>query len=120
MVPAQSDTHRSALPMQVATIPRDLCERRIERCMLSYGKDLTVGEADTDLIKKWSYQRLISTRNDEIHAFTLVFSSNLPLGVRSMMLGGRNGYSAGSRIRKWYNPPSKSVPAGPRRVQCHS
>jgi hypothetical protein len=51
---------------------------------------------------------------------TLVFSSNRPLGVRSMMLGGRNGYSAGSRIRKWYNPPSKSVPAGPRRVQCHS
>jgi hypothetical protein len=32
--------------------------------------------------------------------FTLVFSSNRPLGVRSMILGGRNGYSAGSRIRK--------------------
>jgi hypothetical protein len=54
------------------------------------------------------------------YALTLVFSSNRPLGVRSMMLGGRNGYSAGSRIRKWYRPPSKSVPAGPRRVQCHS
>ena len=51
---------------------------------------------------------------------TFVFNSNRPLGVRSMMLGGRNGYSAGNRIRKWYNPPSKSVPEGPRSVQCHS
>lgn len=51
---------------------------------------------------------------------TLVLSSNLPLGVSIMIAGGRKGYSEGSSMRKWYNPPSNSVPAGPRMVQCHS
>jgi hypothetical protein len=37
---------------------------------------------------------------EEYCRLTLVFSSNRPLGVRRMMLGGRNGYSAGNRIRK--------------------
>lgn len=37
-----------------------------------------------------------------------------------IMLGGFMGYSAGSRIRPWYMPPSKSVSGGPRIVKCHS
>ena len=32
---------------------------------------------------------------------TLVFSSKRPFGVRSMILGGRKGYSAGSMTRAW-------------------
>ena len=51
---------------------------------------------------------------------TFVLSSNLPFGVSTMMDGGRNGYSAGKTMRKWYSPPSNSVPDGPRNVQCHS
>ena len=51
---------------------------------------------------------------------TFVFISNLPLGVSIIREGGRNGYSAGRTIRKWYNPPSMSVPGGHRMVQCHS
>ena len=51
---------------------------------------------------------------------TFVLSSNLPFGVSTMMDGGRNGYSAGKTMRKWYSPPSNSVPDGPRSVQCHS
>ena len=43
-----------------------------------------------------------------------------PFGVRNTMFGGFIGYSAGSRIRPWYTPPSKSVPGGPRSVKCHS
>ena len=31
---------------------------------------------------------------------TLELSSNLPFGVSIMMEGGRNGYSAGRRMRK--------------------
>jgi hypothetical protein len=53
-------------------------------------------------------------------ARTFVLSSNLPFGVSTMMDGGRNGYSAGKTMRKWYSPPSNSVPDGPRSVQCHS
>ena len=51
---------------------------------------------------------------------TLVLSSNLPFGVSIMIAGGRKGYSEGSSMRKWYSPPSNSVPGGPRIVQCHS
>ena len=56
MVPVRSVTHRSVLPTQAATIPRDLSrERRIMINGTTYAqlgkKPLTVGEADTDLTK---------------------------------------------------------------------
>lgn len=51
---------------------------------------------------------------------TLLFNSKRPLGVRTMREGGRKGYSEGNKIRRWYFPPSNSVPSGPRIVQCHS
>ena len=64
-------------------------------------KFLTICETNADL---FLYQRRRPKPNEDtgrnIADFTLVFSSNRPLGVRSMILGGRNGYSAGSRIRK--------------------
>lgn len=51
---------------------------------------------------------------------TFVFNSKRPFGVSIMIAGGRKGYSEGSKMRKWYRPPSNSVPGGPRMVQCHS
>lgn len=114
------DAHRSARPKRAATTPRDLPQCRVNSNYdgrENWRKVLTVREADTDLI---ATSVLAQYSKDELCKLTLVLSSKRPLGVRSMMLGGRNGYSAGSRMRKWYSPPSKSVPAGPRRVQCHS
>ena len=51
---------------------------------------------------------------------TFVFVSNRPDGVKKIILGGLNGYSAGRRIRPWYTPPSNSVSSAPRMVKCHS
>jgi hypothetical protein len=67
---------------------------------------------------------------------TFLPSSKRPFGVRSMISGALMGYVGGSSIRRWYSPillasaqtyrltsdipPSYSLPATPRIVQCHS
>jgi hypothetical protein len=74
----------------------------------------TARETNTNLRK---FSAAASSTFDQL---TLVFNSNRPFGVSIMIDGGRNGYSAGNSIRKWYKPPSNSVPGDPRNVQCHS
>ena len=87
------------------------------RKLFSSKTERTVCEADADL-GKVSERVVVEMGETREHAFVL--SSNLPFGVSIKIDGGRNGYSEGRRIRKWYNPPSNSVPVGPRMVQCHS
>jgi hypothetical protein len=89
--------------MQVATIPHDLRRKVSEFDSRSehreqLAKVLTIREADANLSR--CQRDFRGGHGEGVCKLTLVFSSNRPLGVRSIMLGGRNGYSAGSRIRK--------------------
>jgi hypothetical protein len=85
--------------MQVATIPRDLPRKGVNP-----SHDAKQLEKSSQFVKLMQIYFRVSGRPNEdtgeVCRLTLVFSSNRPFGVRSMMLGGRNGYSAGSRIRK--------------------
>ena len=90
-------THLFGLPMPVATAPRDLeyvREKSGRRVQTSAG--LTAGEANTYLSTRWSVKWLGLDKVER----TFLFSSNRPLGVSTIMDGGRNGYSEGSKIRQ--------------------
>ncbi len=102
--------------MQVARALRDLFNAGQGPHSNSEEEVHTVGEADADLENGHEGCYIESTTFGR----TLVLSSNLPFGVSIMTAGGRKGYSEGSSMRKWYSPPSNSVPGGPRMVQCHS
>jgi hypothetical protein len=53
------------------------------------------------LIQIWERNECTGCGGWEMKGYTLVLSSNLPLGVSIKIDGGRNGYSEGSRMRKW-------------------
>ncbi len=66
-----------------------------------FHRGLTTCEADADLCGGQPSQHLVwLRRRAEWDSRTLVLSSKRPLGVSSMRLGGRNGYSAGNSIRQ--------------------
>ena len=71
-----------------------------------YRFQFTEGSQLVKLIQIYVADNQVSTssgrrRRVERDYRTLVLSSKRPLGVRSMRLGGRNGYSAGSSNRQW-------------------